>query len=718
MNNLLSSLPLAWRMILLNGISLITVGALLVGMSMYMSKESQQTVEQKTMSLLSEQAEQQVSMAVNNVAGKLQHRFDEAYQQVNAINRAIVTLESQENEQLRRQVVELLQASLRDNRDAIGIWSFWETNAVDGRDAQYIDNMQAGSNENGRFAYAVYYEDESSNRITESSTPEFVIKSYYENSVEEYNSYNCAIRALKGCIVGPDELTIDIDFENSITTNISTISAPIVKNGRLLGNTGIDIPIDYLNNFLEETNRKLYDGAGKMAVIGSFNKIAGSSSQDYTTGKKINQLVPELSKWIDSSNRSGKFAIRLDEKTDAYQVVFPFEAIPGTESWSILYYIPKAKVLDAAYALDQELSAGVQKNTTIQVATFLIITVLGLIWISFSAKNIVSPVLDITGMLKEIAHGDADLTKELSVKGKDELAELASWFNQFLQQLRQLVLQIAETTHSLDDNAEKNSVVVQHTGEEISRQLLEINNIATAISEMAATAQEVARSASETAEQAQGANKTSMNGLQNVQETTEHVNQLTNELNTTVNVINKLADQSSHISNIIKIISDIAEQTNLLALNAAIESARAGEHGRGFAVVADEVRSLAQRTQESTHQIQSMIEEFVTGTKQAAEIVSSNQHKAQQITALASGAGDAINEMTDTVSRISDMSLQIATAIEQQSAVTEEINRNIVAISDTTKGIESGSKEISNSSQTVSSLASSLGSLVNKFKAG
>ena len=716
MNNLFSRLPLSWRIILLSGVSLTTVGGLLVATSMYMAKESQTTVENKTMELLSEQAEKQVTMAVNGVAMQLQNSFNQAFQQVNGINRTITTLQGQNSNELRQQTVELIRTTLQEDHDAIGIWSYWETNAVDGRDAEFVDDIQAGSNENGRFAYAVYYEDTTSQRITETTTPEFVIDSYHGDSSTEYNSYNCSLRSFNKCIVGPDELTIDIDFETSITINISTISSPIIKDGKIIGNTGIDIPIDYLNNFLSEVNQTLYGGAGKMSVVGNFERVAGSSTKDGVTGKKINELWPNLVGWISSANKSGELSIRLDEASDRYQVAFPFEAVEGTDAWSIIYEIPRATVLAAAYTLDKELSAGVQKNTTIQITAFLVIMTIALLSVSLSARNIVRPIRNITGMLQEIAQGEADLTKKLSVNGKDELAELATWFNQFLEQLRQLVVQIAETTHSLDNNAEQNTEVVQHTSEEITRQLTEIDSIATAISEMAATAQEVAQSATETAQHAKGANDAAKNGLQNVQDTTEHVNQLTTELNTTVDVINKLADQSSHISNIIDIISDIAEQTNLLALNAAIESARAGEHGRGFAVVADEVRSLAQRTQESTHQIQSMIEEFVNGTKNAAEIVSNNQHKAQEITALAEGAGDAINEMTDTVSHISDMSVQIATAIEQQSCVTEEINRNIVVISDITKGIEDGSKEISNSSQTVSHLASNLDSLVNKFK--
>lgn len=709
---MLSRFSLSWRIVIMNGFSLLTVGGLLVGLSIYMSMESQELVQSKTMSLLSQQAEEQVTMAVENISSQLKYNFNQAYQQVSSINRAINNLDKT---QLRPQLVNLIKSTLRDNPDVIGIWSFWEVNKIDGRDKEFVDNEMAGSNETGRFAFNVYY-DETGNIIA-NTTPEFLIEAFSSvRQGEEYSSYSCSIITLKACVFGPDELEIDIDMETSYKINIATISIPILRDGKYAGNTGMDLSIDQLSDFLSEANQHLYHGQGKMTVIGSFNKVAGNSADKTLAGQYVNKLWPDLYNWVKSANQNGKLAINLDEATDTYHVVLPFEPIKGASKWSILYSVPRSIVLEAATTLDTELSNAVLKNVFIQIVACVVIGLIGLIAVFLSAGNIVKPIKGVTDMLKEIAQGEGDLTKRLKSEGNDELAEMANWFNQFLDQLQNMVSKISSVTHDLDASTGENLSVTRDTQEKITVQQSEIDQVATAVQEMAASSQEIAKNSAETADHAKSADDIAQKGLQNVHETTQRINELSDELNSTVEVINNLAANSSRISSIINIIFVIAEQTNLLALNAAIESARAGEHGRGFAVVADEVRLLAKRTQQSTQEIQPMVEELMNGMEQAAKTVNSNQDSVKEIVSLADGTGEAITEMVNAVTRISDMSTQIAAAVEEQSCVTEEINRNIVGISDVSVEVQKGSNHVKESSQTVSQLTAELDTLVNKFK--
>lgn len=712
MQSLLSRLSLSWRIVVLNSICLLTVGGLLVGLSLYMSIQSQKLVQTKTMSLLSTQAEQQVTMAIQNISSELQFTFNQAYQQVSSINRAIISLDKAG---VRTQLVDLIRSTLKENPDVIGIWSFWEPNAIDGMDEKFTDNEAAGSNENGRFAYNIYHDD--AGQLIENTTPEFLVETFSTiNQGEEYSSYSCSIVTRGACVFGPDELEIDVDLENSYKINIATVSIPVMKDGHYAGNTGMDLSIDHLSEMLGESNKKLYSGLGNMTVIGSFDKVAGNSADKTMAGKHTRKLWPDLYGWINNSKASGKLAINLDDESGTYYVALPFEPIKGAERWTILYSIPKTVVLQEASSLDHELTGELFKNVTVQVIVCLLIGLIGLLVIYLNAGSIVKPILRITDMLKEIAQGEGDLTKRIKTEGKDELAVMAKWFNQFLDQLQNLVGMIASSTHGLDKSTGENFDVAHQTQEEITRQLKEIDQVATAVHEMAATSQEIAKNSSQTAEQAKTADEIAKHGMQNVHETTEHINKLAGDLDMTVEVINTLTKNSAQISSIINIIFEIAEQTNLLALNAAIESARAGEHGRGFAVVADEVRLLAQRTQKSTHEIQTMIEELTSGTDQASKIVAGNQDNAKEIVTLATGAGEAINEMAATVSHISEMSIQIATAIEQQSCTTEEINRNIAAISDVAERVEKSGNKVKDSSKTVSHLAAELETLVSKFK--
>jgi len=712
MQSLSSRLSLSWRIVLLNSICLLTVGAAGMGINVYMAFQSQDMVHSKTMSLLSTQAEQQVTMAVKNVSKELQNTFNQAFQQVGSINRTINNLEKTG---MRNQLVGLMRSTLSDNKEVIGLWSFWEPNAIDGMDEKYVDKSDAGSNENGRFAFNVYYDN--GGKMIENTTPEMLVGAFSAVSKDdEYSAYSCSIISHSACVFGPDELEIDSNSGKAYSINIATVSIPIMKQGHFAGNTGMDLSIDSLSDKLDQSNQKLYAGHGNMTVIGSFDKVAGNSADKNMAGKKTQTLWPALQQWINTAKSSGKLSINLDEATGTYYVALPFEPIKGAERWTILYSIPKAVVMQEATSLDKELTEGLLKNVTIQVIVCVLIALAGLIVIYWNAGSIVKPILRITDMLKEIAQGEGDLTKRLKTEGKDELATMANWFNQFLDQLQNLIGMIAKATHGLDKSTGENFDVAHKTQEEITKQLQEIDQVATAVHEMAATSQEIAKNSSQTAEEAKSADTIAKHGMKNVHDTTEHINKLAHELDTTVEVINTLTKNSARIGSIINIIFEIAEQTNLLALNAAIESARAGEHGRGFAVVADEVRLLAQRTQKSTHEIQTMIKELTDGTDQAAKIVAGNQDNAKEIVDLAAGAGTAINEMAATVSHISEMSIQIATAIEQQSCTTEEINRNIAAISDVADRVEKSGNKVKESSKTVSHLAAELETLVSKFK--
>jgi len=248
------------------------------------------------------------------------------------------------------------------------------------------------------------------------------------------------------------------------------------------------------------------------------------------------------------------------------------------------------------------------------------------------------------------------------------------------------------------------------------RQQTETDLVATAINEMSATVQEVATNASDAETAAQNAKTESLNGTKVVMDTIDSINTLANEVEHSAEVIHKLEEDAGQISDIVNVIRGIAEQTNLLALNAAIEAARAGEQGRGFAVVADEVRTLASRTQESTTQIQEMIEKLQAGTRKAVTAMNANREKAQETVEHASKTSDSLLAISSAVQIINDMNTQIATAAEEQTAVAEEINKSIINISQVAEESTAGSELTLASSNDLTNLAGELVELVLKFR--
>ncbi|MFT5720822.1 MAG: aerotaxis receptor [Motiliproteus sp.] len=283
------------------------------------------------------------------------------------------------------------------------------------------------------------------------------------------------------------------------------------------------------------------------------------------------------------------------------------------------------------------------------------------------------------------------------------------------QQITLVELIQNSASHLLNVIASTNEVVKQ-TNDGITHQSDEVSQLATAMNEMTATIQDVARNAQETADKAASANILANEGKEIIEQTSFAINQLVTEVEQAGSLINQLKEDANNITNIINVIDSIAEQTNLLALNAAIEAARAGESGRGFAVVADEVRSLASRTQASTTEIEAMIHDLQNRTTQAAQVMDISQSHAAQTVEHAQRVDEALNNIALTVNSVNDMNTQIATATEEQGAVSEEINRNVTNINDISKSLEKTSAQTTLASQDISNVAEELSSVVTQFR--
>jgi methyl-accepting chemotaxis protein len=233
---------------------------------------------------------------------------------------------------------------------------------------------------------------------------------------------------------------------------------------------------------------------------------------------------------------------------------------------------------------------------------------------------------------------------------------------------------------------------------------------------MSSTVQEIARSAEQAADSVKGANGQAIEGLDIMEKTSKGITELAHEVERAAEVINQLEAESQGIGSVLDVIRGIAEQTNLLALNAAIEAARAGEQGRGFAVVADEVRTLASRTQKSTEEINEMITRLQKGTTQAVSAMNNGSKKASDTVELADNSASALKKIVDSISTISEMNIQIATAAEEQSSVAQEIDRSIVRISKLSEESSDNSNEVSASTGDLNNLGAELNRIINKFK--
>ncbi|EJO91538.1 methyl-accepting chemotaxis sensory transducer [Ectopseudomonas mendocina DLHK] len=458
------------------------------------------------------------------------------------------------------------------------------------------------------------------------------------------------------------------------TTNEILISAVarISDAGQFLGAFGGDIR---LQSVADAVNTLDFNGAGYAFLLSRSGNIISHPNADYN-GKSYSELFdgqsPALGKELREVQAGGK------------SLLLSFTPLPNLRGmdWYIGVVLDESVVMAEANRLTWLAVIG----TVIGVAISLV--VLGLLM-----NSLLKPLGLLSTSLREINSGEGDLTRRLAITSNDEIGELSQEFNRFLQTLQTLIGDVMGSSQQVRESTALTSHESEQAARRLQEQLQELDQLATAMQEMASTAEEVARNAQAAAQAAVAANEETENGVRVVSQSSSAIRHLADEMDETSHAINELAKLSHNIESILQVITSIAEQTNLLALNAAIEAARAGESGRGFAVVADEVRSLASRTQQATQEIRQMIDQLQGGVRQAESRMQQSRDTASKTAEEAGAANDMLGRIREAITRINDMNLQIATAAEEQSATTEEINRNTTNIRDISHELAGGAEQ-------------------------
>jgi methyl-accepting chemotaxis protein len=330
--------------------------------------------------------------------------------------------------------------------------------------------------------------------------------------------------------------------------------------------------------------------------------------------------------------------------------------------------------------------------------SLLSVLVIGsLVWLI--SRGVVKPLAEAAQAMESIASEEGNLSERLDESGNDEVTQIARAYNQFAGKTESLVDRASEMAGILSEQVAEFAAMAAHTHSEVSKQHEQTTQVATAMTEMSATVHEVAQNSTHAAEAAVNADAQANDGRQVVEGAVASIQSLASEVGQAGKMVQQVESDSERIGSVLDVIRGIADQTNLLALNAAIEAARAGEQGRGFAVVADEVRTLARRTQDSTEEIQEMIESLQSGVQKTVEVMEAGQQQASDSVDQSQQVNQSLEEITQAVDTISQMSAQIATAAEQQSAVAEDINRNITEISHGADGTAADAEKSAQSSE-------------------
>ena len=476
---------------------------------------------------------------------------------------------------------------------------------------------------------------------------------------------------------------------------VGTVRTLAGKDGNTAAVVNIDVSLRQLTDLVQGI--KLGDNGYVLLATGDGTVLVDPSQPEHNFKR-----LQDLGESYAGLAKDGRGLMEVNiGGTDYLANIWPSDKL----GWRFIGLVPKAEVMQGAVSL-----------------TWLIVVIAALSAIAFAlagsvfAGVLVRPIHAVATGLEGIAQGEGDLSARLEVRGKDETAQLAGWFNRFLGAIATMIQRIGQASGQISQSSHESIKVAEDLAQTADRQRVAVDMVSTAFHEMVATSNEVARSCSHAAESADNGQRQVRDGQLQIDQAVERVGRLSGEIEVSADAMRQLRQESSDIQSILSTISSIAEQTNLLALNAAIEAARAGDQGRGFAVVADEVRALARRTADSTGEIDTLLGNLARRTHAMGEQMDASLRMSKDTVQSISEARGSFERIRESVDIIRDMNTQIATAAEEQHQVAEDINRNIGDIHGDAQRVAELAEATRGEAGHLSSLSDELTALVSRFK--
>jgi methyl-accepting chemotaxis protein len=691
-------------LLLVMGISIVVTAQLSLGsMEQRITSETRETVRELTTDRLSATAGKYGEL----VSGM----FATAYRTPEVVRNVITrNIEASSSGRISRSALqETVGAVLREQQSLSSIYARFEPDAYDEQDRYFTGGVEEHSSEEGTLEISYYRTPEGEVKFSRAADPATkYLDERNEFGIREAEWYLCSRDTRQPCIMEP----YSDENEAGQTELMTSLVMPILKGNEFAGVVGVDINLSTLQETIESVSRELYSGQSRVTLLSKKGLIAASSHYREFLGRPLAEALPEKADAYTALHRSEQSYD--DGKTLA--VSYPIEiALPDTQ-WSLLIELPRETALADVADITGLLSAEVNATARNQALVGILVSVIAIGILILLVRSVTRPLNEIRDRMKNLASAEGDLTRELEIDTHAELIELAGGFNQFLGRLRTMINDLKDVNARVSQQAADVNTIARETKEQTESQHNDIESVVTAMNEMSAAAGEVAGFAGEAAENAQKA----QDGIRFTKDTlTSAVNgvgALASDMDEASTAISRVATRSEDINRIIEVIRGIAEQTNLLALNAAIEAARAGEQGRGFAVVADEVRTLASRTRESTDEISQMIDGLQGDVGGAVTVIQGGVNRATQAVDGTREADHSLATVVERIGSIVEHVTQVATAAEEQSSVSEEINRNLTRINDAASDLRALAQRVSGSGRTLDEQVKVLDSELSRLK--
>jgi methyl-accepting chemotaxis protein len=577
---------------------------------------------------------------------------------------------------LSRERVELsLAAILQKNNIISSMYAQFEPNGYDGLDDSYLQGDSHSVPNAGTLE--IYYTRNDDGTVEQNQVDEAAEKyvtTLNEFGVREAEWYLCAKDTKKPCLMEPYLYEITPGNKALMTS----LTVPVIVDNQFKGLVGVDINLPIFQTMIMQLSKSLYGGQAKVTLVSQKGFVVAASHYKKFARPFSESVGPELAKKLLALNSSSGF---VNEPT-TIAVAYPINIPIANATWSLIIEVPKTQAFMAVDHMNTAMNDMAMSLGSLLLTIGIIVTVIAVLIISLVIRSIIAPLNMIQARVENLASAEGDLTQAIEVDAHAELIALGSGINAFIAKLRHLISELKILADRSQQESIKSADIAKHTRESVNRQYGEIESVVTAVNQMSATALEVAKASEQTAMETESMTVNVKDGQSRLTQAMVFVEGVSGDSAQAQQAVGMVSQSSANISRILEVISSIAEQTNLLALNAAIEAARAGEQGRGFAVVADEVRTLASRTQTSTNEISTLIESLQKEVKNASSIIDKGAQGAQKAVEQTQLALQSLNAIVEQINQVSGQVTHIATAAEEQSAVTEEVNRNITGISD------------------------------------